>query len=78
MYDLENETEQEDEQIISSPAFRGSRSLSNFHNCEDEDDLSIRKKKYARAYVRKTVTTLEDDHEQWQWFGKSRRRSSKT
>ena len=34
---------------------RGSRSLSNFHDVEDEDDLSIGKEKSACACVRKTV-----------------------
>jgi hypothetical protein len=43
--------------------------LSNFHDVEDEDDLSIGKEKSRRTYMRKTVTVLEDDHEQLRWFG---------
>ena len=64
MYDLEDGTQQEDEQIIPSHVLRGSRSLSNFHNVDNEDDLSIRKEKSARVHVRKTVMMLDDDHKQ--------------
>jgi hypothetical protein len=71
MYDLEDETQQEDEQIIPSHALRGSQFLSNFHDIDDEGDLSTGKEKSAHDRVRKTVTTLEDDHEQQQWFGQS-------
>jgi hypothetical protein len=37
--------------------------LSNFHDVENEDDLSTKKEKSTHAYVRNTVTVLEDDLE---------------
>jgi hypothetical protein len=54
MYEQEDETQQEDERIIPSHALRWSRSLTNFHDVEDEDDLSTGKKKSARTSLRKT------------------------
>jgi len=54
MYEQEDETQQEDEWIIPSHALRWSRSLTNFHDVEDEDDLSTGKKKSVRTSLRKT------------------------
>jgi hypothetical protein len=54
MYGQKNETRQKNEWIIPSHALRGSWSLTNFHNIEDEDDLSTGKEKSARASLRKT------------------------
>jgi len=54
MYDLKNETQQEDKQIIPSLALGGSQSLTNFHDEEDEDDLSTRQEKSTRVSLRKT------------------------
>jgi hypothetical protein len=46
--------QQEDERIIPSHALRGSRSLIDFYDVEDEDDLSTGKEKSARTSLRKT------------------------
>jgi hypothetical protein len=64
MYDLEDETQEKVKHIIPFYALRGSRSLSNFHDVDDEDDLSTGKEKFARVRVRKTKTAIEDDHKQ--------------
>jgi len=78
MYDLENKTQQKDKQIIPSPTHWASRSLSNFHDVEDEDDLSTGKEKSTRTSVRKMVMALEDNNEQRRRFKQSRRHSPKT
>ena len=76
MYEQENETQQEDERIIPSHALRESRSLTNFHDVDDEDDLSTGKEKSAQTSLRKTNNSEED--EQQRWIGQSRSRSPKT
>jgi len=45
MHEQQNEKQRGDEQTIPFHAIRGSQSLSNFHDVDDEDDVSTGKEK---------------------------------